>query len=103
MVKITIPRFSPYMLQLTWKVGDTMQQKQKEWKEKAADYKIYASVLLALSVFFYIGLLIPADQSMISLEKKPFLLGLIVIFLIGAFFFYQKAMKYVRLLREFDQ
>jgi hypothetical protein len=80
-----------------------MQQEQKQWKEKAADYKMYASVFLALSAFFYIGLLIPADQSMIAPEKKPFLLGLIVILLIGAFSFYQRAIKYIRLLREFDK
>jgi hypothetical protein len=103
MVKITIPHFPQSMLQLRWKVGDMMQQERKQWKEKAADYKMYATVLLALSVFFYIGLLLPADQSMVLLEKKPFLLGLIVIFLIGSFSFYQKALTYMRRLREFDQ
>ncbi|RAK17349.1 YrhC-like protein [Anoxybacillus vitaminiphilus] len=80
-----------------------MQHEQKQWKEKAADYQTYAMVLLAFSVFFYIGLFIPADQSMMALEKKPFLLGLIIIFLIGAFYFYKKAVKYIRLLRELDQ
>jgi hypothetical protein len=91
------------MVHLMRKVGDMMEQQKKQWKEKATDYKTYAGVLLALSVFFYIGMLIPADQSMIAIEKKPFLLGLIVILLVGAFSFYQKAVKYIRLLRELDQ
>jgi FtsH-binding integral membrane protein len=91
------------MVHLMRKVGDMMEQQKKQWKEKATDYKTYAGVLLALSVFFYIGMLIPSDQSMIAIEKKPFLLGLIVILLVGAFSFYQKAVKYIRLLRELDQ
>jgi hypothetical protein len=85
------------MVHLKWKVGDTMEQR-KQWKEKAADYKMYAGVLVALSIFFYIGILLP-----IAPEKKPYLIGFIMILLTGAFFFYQKAIKYIRLLREFEQ
>jgi membrane protein YqaA with SNARE-associated domain len=80
-------------------VGDTMERQKQQWKEKAADYKMFASVLLAVSVFLYIGTLLPTTAP----EKKAYLLPFIVILLISAFFFFQRAIKYIRLLRETDE
>jgi membrane protein YqaA with SNARE-associated domain len=80
-------------------VGDTMEQQKQHWKEKAADYKMFAGVLLALSVFLYIGTLLPT----IAPEKKAYLLPFIAILLISAFSFFQRAIKYIRLLREIDE
>ncbi|GAJ38156.1 YrhC family protein [Saccharococcus caldoxylosilyticus] len=76
-----------------------MERQKQQWKEKAADYKMFAGVLLALSVFLYIGTLLPT----IAPEKKAYLLSFIVILLIGAFSFFQRAIKYIRLLREMDK
>jgi hypothetical protein len=80
-------------------VGDTMERQKRQWKEKATDYKMFAGVLLAVSVFLYIGTLLPE----IAPEKKAYLLPFIVILLIGAFSFFQRAIKYIRLLRETDE
>lgn len=76
-----------------------VERQKQSWKEKADDYKMFAGVLLALSVFLYIGTLLPT----IAPEKKVYLLGLIVILLIGSFSFFQRAMQYIRLLRETDE
>jgi uncharacterized membrane protein YfcA len=79
--------------------GITMERQKKEWKEKAADYKMFAGVLLAVSVFLYIGTLLPTAVP----EKKVYLFYFIVILLIGAFYFFQRAIKYIRLLRETEE
>jgi hypothetical protein len=76
-----------------------MEQQKQHWKEKAADYKMFAGVLQALSVFLYIGTLLPT----IAPEKKAYLLSFIAILLIGAFSFFERAIKYIRLLREIDE
>ncbi|WP_143415153.1 YrhC family protein [Geobacillus sp. E263] len=76
-----------------------MERQKQQWKEKADDYKMFAGVLLSLSVFLYIGTLLPT----IAPEKKAYLLPFIVILLVGAFSFFQRAIKYLRLLRETDE
>ncbi|KYD32896.1 MULTISPECIES: YrhC family protein [Bacillaceae] len=76
-----------------------MERQKQQWKEKADDYKMFAGVLLSLSVFLYIGTLLPT----IAPEKKAYLLPFIVILLVGAFSFFQRAIKYIRLLREIDE
>jgi Na+/citrate or Na+/malate symporter len=80
-------------------VGDMMERQKRQWKEKADDYKMFAGVLLALSVFLYIGTLLPT----MAPEKKAYLLCLIVILLIGSFSFFRRAIQYIRLLREADE
>jgi membrane protein YqaA with SNARE-associated domain len=76
-----------------------MERQKQQWKEKADDYKMFAGVLLALSVFLYIGTFLPTAAP----EKKAYLLPFIVILLVGAFSFFQRAIKYLRLLRETDE
>jgi membrane protein YqaA with SNARE-associated domain len=79
--------------------GITMERQKKEWKEKAADYKMFAGVLLAVSVFLYIGTLLPT----VADEKKIYLFSFIVILLIGASCFFKHSVKYIHLLREMDE
>jgi hypothetical protein len=79
--------------------GIAMERQKKEWQEKAADYKMFAGVLLAISVFLYAGTLLPT----VADEKKIYLLSFIAVLLIGAFCFFQHAVKYIRLLREMDE
>jgi multidrug transporter EmrE-like cation transporter len=79
------------------------EQQKKEWKEKAADYKTFGSVLLALSVFFYVGTLIPVKNSAVSLNTQPFLIVFVLVLLVFSFYFFRKSVKYIRLLRESEQ
>jgi len=76
------------------------EQEKKEWKGKATDFKTYGGILLALSGLIYLGAVVPAANTTIPDETKPYLLGLVLILLLGSFCFFQKSVKYVKLLRE---
>lgn len=63
----------------------------KVLEEKVADYKRFAFILLALSVFMFIGLIVPNEG--ISHNQSLILVGLSVCSLVFALFFHKKAMK----------
>ncbi|WP_338451539.1 YrhC family protein [Niallia oryzisoli] len=76
-------------------------QKAKEYYEKMVDYKQYAKVLLAISAFFYLGVLIP------TLEKNQMEVMLMMIittvFLAGAVLFLLRSKSYYKKLLETEE
>jgi drug/metabolite transporter (DMT)-like permease len=81
-------------------VMNVSEQQKREWKEKASDYKTFGGILLALSVFLYIGMLIPEKQSAISMGMQSYLIIFVMILLAGSYYFFKKSVKYIRLLHE---
>lgn len=75
--------------------------KAKEYYEKMVDFKQYARVLLAISAFFYIGVLIP------TVEKNQLeiimMMILTTVFLIGAVFFLIRSKNYYKKLLETEE
>ncbi len=67
------------------------QKKIDVLKGKVTDYKRYAFVMLALSVFMFVGFLIPTET--LAVENQPILMGMNVATLILAVIFHRKAMK----------
>lgn len=76
--------------------------KLKELQAKMADYTQFAFILLTVSVFLYIGVLIPP-----SVGKEIFqvylLMGTTVLFLSLSFYFFQKAIKYKHQLSDMEE
>jgi hypothetical protein len=60
-------------------------------EDKVADYKRFAFILLALSVFLFIGLIVPNEG--VSQNQNIILIGLSISSLVFAFLFHKKAMK----------
>ncbi|SDY49447.1 YrhC-like protein [Evansella caseinilytica] len=76
----------------------TDEKKLADLKNKVADHKRFAFILLALSGFLSIGLVIPNDAIADGQHGK--MVGLIVALLISAFFFHKSAMKTQRIVNE---
>lgn len=76
-------------------------QKAKEYYEKMVDFKQYAKVLLAISAFFYLGVLIPTlDKS----QMEVMLMMIITtVFLAGAVFFLLRSKSYYKKLLETEE
>lgn len=70
-------------------------QKQNDFKrileEKVADYKRFAFILLSLTIFLFIGLLVPNGEE--SQIQSSILIGLNVCSIVFAVIFHKKAMK----------
>lgn len=64
----------------------------KVLEDKIADYKRFAFILLALSVFLFIGLIVPNEG--VSQNQHVALIGLSVFSLIFAAIFHKRAMKF---------
>lgn len=60
-------------------------------KDKVTDYKRFAFILLALSVFMFIGLIIPNEG--VSQIQAPVLIVLSITSIMFAVMFHKKAMK----------
>ncbi|WP_051314664.1 YrhC family protein [Alteribacter aurantiacus] len=67
------------------------QQQVQSLKAKVTDYKRYAFVMLALSVFMFIGLLIPNEA--LAAEQQPILMGMNLAALLTAVVFHRIAMS----------
>jgi hypothetical protein len=64
----------------------------KVLKDKVTDYKRFAFILLALSVFLFIGLIVPTEG--ISQNHHTILISLSVFSIMFAFIFHKRAMKF---------
>ncbi len=60
--------------------------------DKVADYKRFAFILLALSVFMFIGLIVPNEG--VTQNQSIILVGLSIVTLISAFICHRQAMKF---------
>ncbi|WP_216829071.1 YrhC family protein [Alkalihalobacterium elongatum] len=68
-------------------------KKIREIKGKVEDYKRFGFILLSLSVFMFLGLIIPNDVPMTG-NYAEYMMGGIVLSLVMAFIFHRKAMHY---------
>ena len=79
------------------KAGDYMQ-KAKQYYEKMVDFKQYARVMLAVSAFFYLGVVIPSIEKnqtdlMILMVATSFLLAGSILFLFRSKTYYKKLLE----------
>ncbi|MCP3742602.1 YrhC family protein [Rossellomorea sp. BNER] len=74
---------------------------KKSLQEKIIDYKRFAFTLLALSVFLYLGVVIPAESK--TVFKTYILMGGTSILLGLSTLFFFKAIKYKKQLSESDK
>ncbi|WP_071395847.1 YrhC family protein [Bacillus tuaregi] len=76
-------------------------QKVKEYYDKMVDFKQYAKVLLAISAFFYLGVLIP------TVEKNQFeivvMMVITTVFLAGSVLFLMRSKSYYKKLLESEE
>ncbi|MGX1192802.1 hypothetical protein RKD52_001354 [Metabacillus sp. SLBN-84] len=75
----------------------------KQVKHLMTDFKRYAFVLLAVSVFLYIGMLIPVKGGEPGDIQEYAMMGTTALFLIGAFFCFKRSLDYKKQLDEKDQ
>ncbi|WP_209122877.1 YrhC family protein [Alkalihalobacillus sp. BA299] len=68
-------------------------KKMRELKGKAEDYKRFGFILLSLSVFMFLGIIIPNDAPLTGNYAEYMMIGT-VLSLIIAFIFHRKAMHY---------
>ncbi len=82
--------------------GDKMDfEKAKQLQNKITDYSRFAFILLAVSVFLYIGVLLPnGDKTMIQMYT---IMGTTVLFLGLSFTFFRIVNKYKKELNELEQ
>lgn len=73
---------------------------QNKLRAAVADYSRFAFTLLAVSVFFYLGVVIPKDGK--GIIQTDIMMGATGLFLIIAFVFFRKAIKYKRILQELE-
>jgi hypothetical protein len=76
-------------------------EKAKDLQHKIIDYKRYAFILIAVSVFLYIGVLIP-NEGKTSLQMVT-IMGTTVLFLSVSFLLFRRVIKYKQELSEIDQ
>lgn len=79
--------------------GDT-KMKKKDMKHLMTDYKRYAFVLLAVSVFLYIGMLIPAQGLEPDPIKEYVMMGTTAVFLAASFYCMKRSITYKKRLDE---
>lgn len=68
------------------------QDNTKKLENIVNDYKRFSFVLLSLTVFLFLGLIIPTQE--LSQTHHILLIGLIVVSISLSFVFHRKAMKY---------
>ena len=74
------------------------EQKLKQLKEKVADYKRFGFILLSLSMFLFIGLLVPSEGLVI--DMPGLFIGAVFVTLALAAVFHRLAMKAEKQLYE---
>ncbi|QOR65618.1 YrhC family protein [Cytobacillus suaedae] len=77
------------------------KNKVKVIQGKVTDYTQFGFILLAVSVFLYIGMLIPSEG--IHSLQTNLLMGATVLFLILSFYFFRKVIKYKQILSSEEQ
>ncbi|MFZ3588252.1 YrhC family protein [Bacillus sp. DJP31] len=78
-----------------------MNPKFKDIQDKVADYSRFGMVLLAVSVFLFIGILIPDEGK--SIIQTYVMMASTVVFLAIAFYFFKKTIQYKKALSELDE
>ena len=76
-------------------------QKAKQYYEKMVDYKQYAKVMLAISAFFYLGVIIPTIEK--SQQDLIMLMSVTTVLLGGAIIFLILSKSYYKRLAEMDE
>jgi hypothetical protein len=74
------------------------KNKMKVIQGKVTDYTNFGFVLLAVSVFLYIGVLIPTEG--ILPLRTNLLMGATVLFLSLSFYFFHKVVKFKQILNQ---
>ena len=67
------------------------EKKLKQLEAKVADYKQFGFILLSLSIFLFIGLVIPSESTVLTMPE--FFIGGIFITLTFAIVFHRLAMR----------
>ncbi|MCQ6273598.1 hypothetical protein JMM81_01235 [Bacillus sp. V3B] len=76
-------------------------KKAKQYYEKMTDFKQYARVMLAISAFFYLGVVIPTIEK--SEADLMLMMGVTAIFLAGSILFLLQSKIYYKKLLEMDE
>jgi|tagenome__1003787_1003787.scaffolds.fasta_scaffold19526587_1 hypothetical protein len=76
-------------------------KKAKQYYEKMTDFKQYARVMLAISAFFYLGVVIPTIEK--SQDALVLMMGVTTIFLAGSILFLIQSKIYYKKLLEMDE
>ncbi|WP_096201382.1 YrhC family protein [Bacillus sp. FJAT-45350] len=69
-------------------------------KDKVTDFRRYAYILLSLSIFLFIGLLIPSEGTVTSGPEPSFIILAVLSMLVFALFFHKRATSCQRQLNE---
>jgi hypothetical protein len=69
-----------------------MEMQIKDLQGKMTDYTRFGMVLLAVSVFMFIGILIPNEGK--SMVQTYVMMGADTVLLAAAFYFFKKGIKY---------
>jgi low affinity Fe/Cu permease len=77
--------------------------KVKKLEAKVADYTRFAFVLLAVSVFLYIGVLIPTTGEGRTDWQLYTITGTTILFLATSFTLFNRVIKYKRKLNELEE
>jgi predicted permease len=78
-----------------------MNPNVKEIQDKVADYTRFGMVLLAVSVFMFIGVLIPNEGK--GMLQLYIIMTTTLSFLGASLYFFQKVNKYKKTLSEVDE
>jgi hypothetical protein len=78
-----------------------MDMKIKDLQGKMVDYTRFGMVLLAVSVFMFIGILIPNEGK--NMVQTYVMMGTDTVLLAGAFFFFKKGIKYKNKITEIKE
>ncbi|NCU17488.1 YrhC family protein [Pallidibacillus pasinlerensis] len=76
-------------------------RKERKLKELVEDFRRFSTVLIALCVFIYIGIIIKGFSSIT--EHIWYLIAIIVVLITLAFMFLHRANKYQKKLMEMDE
>ncbi|AKP47897.1 MULTISPECIES: YrhC family protein [Bacillus] len=78
-----------------------MENQCKKIKEKIVDFKRFGCTLTALSVFLYLGVVLPVEGKT-EIQTNMLMAGTVVLIIGSALFFY-KAQKYHVQLTEYEE
>ncbi|WP_191560762.1 YrhC family protein [Metabacillus idriensis] len=73
---------------------------RKQVKQLMTDYKRFAFAMLAVSVFLYIGMLIPAQGQDPNAMKEYVMMGTTSVFLLASFLCFKRSITYKKRLEE---
>ncbi|WP_246940621.1 YrhC family protein [Bacillus pinisoli] len=74
----------------------------KEIKDKITDFNRFGMVLLAVSVFLFIGVLIPSEEGR-EMTQMTVMMASTIVLLIASFLFFKKAVTYKKKISELEE